>query len=259
MDDLDRIGPVLGVAAFLGFAILAFLVFMQAREIRRLREWAGRAPERKLEADEATQAAVEAGGELEDEGTGRLAGLRERTSARLAPLWEGLDRNSPVDPRWLVAALVAGLIAAAALTSGFGLLGDDAQPGAGGNGETKTKKEDKLPKVAVLNATQTESQGVVLDPVPNLAAEVASQVVEAEGYKAKTEQTAVTGEEQTVIMYEEGFEREATEFADAIAGALAETPTEPMIQEVRDLAKGAPLALLIGLDDAEFGSPEPPA
>ena len=43
-DLIDRIGPYLGIAAFLGLAILAFLIIQQAREVRRLREWAGRAP-----------------------------------------------------------------------------------------------------------------------------------------------------------------------------------------------------------------------
>ena len=52
-DLIERIGPYLGIAAFLGLALLAFLIIQQAREIRRLREWAGRAPERKDEAAEA--------------------------------------------------------------------------------------------------------------------------------------------------------------------------------------------------------------
>ena len=56
-DLIDRIGPYLGIAAFLGLAILAFLIIQQAREVRRLREWAGRAPERATEAADATAAA----------------------------------------------------------------------------------------------------------------------------------------------------------------------------------------------------------
>ena len=54
IDLIERIGPYLGIAAFLGLAILAFLIFQQAREVRRLREWAGRAPERANEAAEAS-------------------------------------------------------------------------------------------------------------------------------------------------------------------------------------------------------------
>ena len=37
------------MAAFLGLAVLALLYFSQARDVRRLRDWAGRAPERTLE------------------------------------------------------------------------------------------------------------------------------------------------------------------------------------------------------------------
>jgi hypothetical protein len=52
MDLIDRIGAVLGLAAFLGLAVLALLYFQQARDVRRLREWAGKAPERAAAAAE---------------------------------------------------------------------------------------------------------------------------------------------------------------------------------------------------------------
>jgi len=41
-----QIGAIAALAALLGIAILSLLVFSQARELKRLREWAGRAPER---------------------------------------------------------------------------------------------------------------------------------------------------------------------------------------------------------------------
>ena len=43
---VEKIGAYAGLAAIPGLAILALLYFSQARELRRLREWAGRAPER---------------------------------------------------------------------------------------------------------------------------------------------------------------------------------------------------------------------
>ena len=43
-------------AALLGIAILSLLVFSQAREIKRLREWAGRAPERASELEQRVSA-----------------------------------------------------------------------------------------------------------------------------------------------------------------------------------------------------------
>src|SRR6266540_3043095 len=56
MDLIERIGSYVGLASFLGLAILALLYFSQARDVRRLREWAGRAPERAVEMEQtATQ------------------------------------------------------------------------------------------------------------------------------------------------------------------------------------------------------------
>src|SRR5205809_3729343 len=49
---LTDIGAVAGLVAIPGLAILALLYFAQAREVKRLREWAGRAPERAAELQE---------------------------------------------------------------------------------------------------------------------------------------------------------------------------------------------------------------
>ncbi|MEJ7785960.1 MAG: LytR C-terminal domain-containing protein [Solirubrobacteraceae bacterium] len=46
---IEQIGSLAGLAAILGLAVLSLLYFAQAREVRRLREWAGRAPERDAE------------------------------------------------------------------------------------------------------------------------------------------------------------------------------------------------------------------
>jgi hypothetical protein len=49
-----EIGSYAGLAAFFGLGVLALLSFSQARDIRRLREWAGSAPERDSERKEST-------------------------------------------------------------------------------------------------------------------------------------------------------------------------------------------------------------
>src|SRR5205823_408721 len=51
-------GSYAGFACVLGLAVLSLLYFAQAREVKRLREWAGRAPERdaELQARVATEA-----------------------------------------------------------------------------------------------------------------------------------------------------------------------------------------------------------
>src|SRR5438094_1249313 len=46
---VEQIGAIAGLAAVLGLAVLSMLYFAQAREVKRLREWAGRAPERDAE------------------------------------------------------------------------------------------------------------------------------------------------------------------------------------------------------------------
>jgi hypothetical protein len=55
-----KVGAIAGFAALLGIALLSLLAFAQAREIKRLREWAGRAPERAAEMEQrvSTEAAA---------------------------------------------------------------------------------------------------------------------------------------------------------------------------------------------------------
>ena len=255
IDLIERIGPYLGIVAFLGLAILAFLIFQQAREVRRLREWAGRAPERADEAAEASLAAAEARGEVTEEeaeaGPGRLAVIFERVRNAVLPAWQAVDRNAPVDPRYLLGFLLAALIAAGVLTSGFGLIGEDDGRGGAGKGQ----KREKKPEVAVLNATQTvdPDTGVEIQGVRDLAARVAERVVEEVGYEAGRETNAASGADQTVVMFDEvGDEAAADEFAARIDEQLGDTPVEPMTQEVRERAGGAPLALVVGADDEDF-------
>jgi hypothetical protein len=55
-DKIEQYGAYAGFAAVLGLAILSLLYFAQARELKRLREWAGRAPERAAELEARVQA-----------------------------------------------------------------------------------------------------------------------------------------------------------------------------------------------------------
>ncbi|MGH2715221.1 MAG: hypothetical protein ACRDM7_15275, partial [Thermoleophilaceae bacterium] len=43
---VQDIGVYAGLASVVGLAVLSALYFSQARDVKRLREWAGRAPER---------------------------------------------------------------------------------------------------------------------------------------------------------------------------------------------------------------------
>jgi len=255
VDLIERIGPVVGIVAFLGLAILAFLIFQQAREIRRLREWAGRAPERAEEASEASLAAAEARGEVAEEeprARGRVGAWTHGLVSRIEPHWRALDRRSPVHPRYLVIVLLAGVVAAGVLTSGFGLVGGDDTP-AKEQRKRGQKQGQGQPEVAVLNATQTEdSAGNPIQGVEGLADKVAAQVVQPAGYEVGRKDDAASGFDDTVVMFDSGSETEANELAAAVEPELGTTAVEPMIQEVRDLVGSAKLALVIGLDDEGF-------
>ena len=48
-EKINQFGAYAGLAAIVGLAVLSLLYFSQAREIKRLREWAGRSPERAAE------------------------------------------------------------------------------------------------------------------------------------------------------------------------------------------------------------------
>src|SRR4051794_17825610 len=55
-EDLKTIGALAGLLAVPGLAVLSLLYFGQAREVRRLRDWAGRAPERAAELEQRVSA-----------------------------------------------------------------------------------------------------------------------------------------------------------------------------------------------------------
>ena len=59
-NSFTKVGAVAAFAALVGIAILSLLFFSQAREVKRLREWAGRAPERAAELEQRVSATAAA-------------------------------------------------------------------------------------------------------------------------------------------------------------------------------------------------------
>ena len=248
MDLIEKIGPFVGLAAFVGLAVLAFLLFQQSRDLRRLREWAGRAPERAKEAADASLAAAEARGEAtaEEEGPGPFARAWTAFTGFVRPRYEAFDRNMPIDGRIILGILGAAVIAAGVLTGGFGLVGDG---GGDGQGTAKAqKKKEQKPEVAILNATQTPE----VIGVAGLADKVANEVVKQLGYPLGVRTDAPTGFPETVVMYKPGKEGDAAQLAREISKQLGETQTAEVGPDVEETAEGAPLVLVIGADDATF-------
>jgi hypothetical protein len=249
---VDHIGPILGIVAFVGLALVAFLLFQEARELRRLREWAGRAPERAAEAAGAQQAAAGAREEAEAgpppgwwaRVRGRFGAARAAIAGRFGPGWQKLDRRSPVDPR-IVAVLIIAVIVAAVVTSGFGLIGSSA--GTGKQRDADGSK--KHMRVAVLNGT--EEPGV--PAIAGLAEDVAKKVVKPAGYRAGPVANAPASFPKTVVMFSPGHGDDAKRLAKGVKRKLGRTPTHTMVSSIRSVAGGARLALVVGLDDSSFG------
>jgi len=251
MDLLKEIGAILGFVAFGGFAVLVFMTFQQARHLRRLREWAGRAPERAaLEAERAAAAAGEAtmpaigaapGGEPlappgAPAGPGRLARLRGEVAYR----YEELGKRSPVSPVVVGLGVLALVAAAVILTGGFGLFGDD---GGGATKPAAAGGASKPVEVAVLNGTAPEG-GV---GVPGTA-KTASVFVKDAGWKVGEVGDAGSFPTSSV-MYEDGFKSDAKKLAGDLSEQLGDLDVVPITSEVQDVAAGADVAVVVGQDD----------
>jgi hypothetical protein len=78
-----KVGAIAGFAALLGIALLSLLAFAQAREIKRLREWAGRAPERAAEMEQ--RVSTEAAARLQRAGAAPPTAAAGVAGARVVP------------------------------------------------------------------------------------------------------------------------------------------------------------------------------
>ena len=247
MSLLKEIGAILGFVAFGGLAVLVFMTFQQARHLRRLREWAGRQPERAAaEEERVADIASEPGAAgfpsapLEPAGPSRLDRIRGEVAFR----FEEIDRRSPADPRLLLGGVIAIVVAVGIVTSGFGLLGSD-EPG----GTTTVTEEPaviKKTEVAVLNGT-APALGEV--GVEGIARKAAKEVRSLETFKVGAIGDAGSFETSTV-MFEDGRKSEAKELATDLEPLLGETEFTPITPEVQAVSDGAKLALIVGLDDA---------
>jgi LytR cell envelope-related transcriptional attenuator len=252
---IKEIGAFAGLVAFLGLALLALLSFAQGRDLRRLREWAGSAPERDAERKETTSAAASERAEemrkVEDarEAERRAAELREHRrerreaglpeltrSERLRERFGGsaeADRSKLGDPRYLVAifavlVLVAGGVAFAVLG------GSDENGGKGGKQASRAVRPSEI-EVTVLNGTAVEG-----------LAGTYGDMVEGKGFQLGAVTNSRSSFSDSVVMFEQGKGREA----HRVATSLQISRVRPMTAEIASLSAGAPVAVVIGEDNA---------
>jgi LytR cell envelope-related transcriptional attenuator len=250
---IKEIGAFAGLAAFLGLGLLAMLAFSQARDIRRLREWAGSAPERDSERKETTSAVAAKRAEelrvLEEAKTAERAAVeqredrRRRREAGLPELTRAEQMRQSLsgfgarlaEPRYLVATFVA-VVAVAAGAVYLVSQGSDSADGKRGQGKAKgaALKPSEI-EVTVLNGTA----------VPGLAAEYGDEV-ESKGFQLGAVTNSSTSFVDSVVMFDRGSAPEARR----VAAALDIPQVRLMTSDIAEVSGGAPVSVVVGEDNA---------
>lgn len=217
--DIERIGAIMGIVAFLGLAVLALLLFSQARDVRRLRDWAGRAPERAAVAAQQAQETY----------AQQAAAIRR--SRRDGGGWAS-DVRGPVLVGLGVVVLAVGTF--------FGVSALVSEPEREAGEPTRADQaSDIVPNevnVAVFNGTD----------VPGLAAQMGA-FVEENGFPLGPVTNTPRPYERSMVMYRRGRQAEA-EFVGRRLGIGTVRLIEP---EIEQQAGQSDVSIVVGGDRAE--------
>ncbi len=248
---IEKIGAFAGLASFFGLAVFALLSFAHGRDIRRLREWAGSAPERDAERKESTSAiaaqraeelrALEQSRTAEHEALSRREERRRRRDAGLPELtrrerlreWSADLGGRLSQPLVLVAIVVVAVVIAAGVAYAV-LSGGGESGGKHGKGAAAKLAPSEI-EVTVLNGTA----------VPELAATYGDKV-ERKGFKLGAISNTNQSFADSVVMFETGHAPEAHK----VAKLLQISKVQPMSGEVESASSGASVAVVVGEDNA---------
>jgi hypothetical protein len=248
---IKDIGSYAGLVAFVGLALLALLSFTQGRDIRRLREWAGSAPERDADRKETTSAAAAERAEemrrLEEarESERQAAELREQRRQRREEGLPELTRTERLrerlggagdrlgEPRYLVALFVVVIAVAAGAAYLATRGGGDGGTRRGRDVAAKVRPSDI--EVSVLNGTA----------VSGLAGHY-GDMVERKGFSLGVVTNSASSFSESVVMYARGSAPEARR----VGKALDITEVRLMTPEIAEVSGGAPVSVVVGEDHA---------
>ena len=249
---IEQIGAFAGLAAFLGLAVLALLSFTHGRDIRRLREWAGSAPERDAERKEQTSTiAAQRAEELRALQEARTAehqavssreerrqrreegqpegSFGERLRSRFSGLGELAARPLSLAVIFVVLVVIVGGGAYLLLS------GNDSSNGGGAKQAAAQIKPSEI-EVSVLNGTA----------VPGLAATFGDKV-EAKGFELGAVTNSSSSFSESVVMFKPGHKPEGRKVAKQMQIAKLRV----MSGEIESVSAGAAVAVIVGEDDAE--------
>jgi LytR cell envelope-related transcriptional attenuator len=223
LEIVREIGAVAGWAAVVGLALLAALHVSQARELERLREWAGRAPERSRPA--ASRA---------------VSRQTEIIPRRRSQPWSSRIGARSVAVA-LVGLLVLGGAAAYGVTQLTGADGGDDSAKSQANNDNGSPTEPKRVKpgnvtVAVLNGTT----------VPGLAAALRDQIAAAGFKKGTINNFSDQQLAESVVQYAPGHQADAK----AVSRTVGISRPEPATAGSSALAGDATVIVIAGADKA---------
>jgi hypothetical protein len=241
-----EVGSYAGLVAVVGLALLIMLQFTQGRDIRRLREWAGSAPERDATAKEATSELaasraeelreIEQARKAEHEVTSKREVRRERREAGLPELTRmERFREALPEPRYLtlIIAAVVLLGAGVAYASTHFLGNDEGKQGKATR--TTSALQPKNIKVSVLNGTA----------VSGLAGQYGDKL-DRKGYTLDAVTNTPSSFAKSVVMFRRGRGPEGRE----VSRAVAIPKLRLMTQEIAASAASAEVAVVVGEDRA---------
>jgi hypothetical protein len=248
---IKEIGAFAGLAAFFGLALLALLSFTHGRDIRRLREWAGSAPERDAGRKESTSAvAAQRAEELrrleqartaeqqavelrEERRKRREMGLPELTRRERLRRWLSGRGERLAEPRYLAAVFVVVLVVGGGVA--YAALHGSGGGGGGRHGKSAGAIKPGEIEVTVLNGTA----------VPGLAASYGNKV-QRKGFKLGAVTNSSASFAESVVMYKRGHAPEARR----VAKDLGIKQVRPMTSDIGSVSAGAPVSVIVGENNA---------
>jgi hypothetical protein len=250
MDLIERVGSYVGLAAFLGLAILALLYFSQARDVRRLREWAGRAPERAADIERAAQAPATQVPPALPASQHQLPAtpFSEASVRKRKPLRERIRNVHIPQARYLAFTVAGVLVLGGAAYGAVALIGDEGDSGSPGKTEKpagRDGRDENGPRKQV-NVDPSQVTVAILNgtTVQGLAAKIGEEVG-AGGFTLGTIGNAARiDQSRSEVLYRKG--EAAT--ARAVANRLGIQSTSPVDSVNAEIAGSFDAIVLVGAD-----------
>jgi hypothetical protein len=272
MNLLREVGAVAGLASFLGLALLALLYFAQARDVRRLSENASflveggadgsttaqaekaatvaptaatvatKDPEKAAAAAAATapsDAEAFRRAELARQAAERRQRFEQRRRGPRRPSMPG-GRELPgwlSEPRSVAVVAVGALLLVGGVVFGATrIVGGSSSSTSGGAKASHSPCPPSQTNIAVLNGTATAG----------LAAQFAAPLKQ-KGYKTSPVGNTESPVATSVVMFDP---QTGPQCAPIVSGIVGIQKTQPMSNEIRGIAGGNPVAVVLGDDEA---------